>query len=238
MSCKERIRLLLVVISTFAALLAFPPAGFAASSSPELLAPGAGYASSEGSAEVQAVQRLLRRLGNAPGPIDGLYGPLTSAAVQRFQEAHALAADGVVGPLTRGRLAAERGRLRRARLERKSPARSQRAESVPEPAHPRPAGDQAQSAAPDSPSARTPWIAAVVGGLALVLLLVVLWRLVSHRRTRLPGRASPGPRLGLVCAALLATYAIGAATGAVFASHATPDRAAKPSTATAEPGPR
>ena len=77
-----------------------------------------------------------------------------------------------------------------------------------------------------------------MGGLALVLLLVVLSRLVSRRRARLPGQVSAGPRLGLVCAALLATYAIGAATGAVFASHATPDRAPKPSTATSEPGPR
>jgi hypothetical protein len=41
-----------------------------------------------------------------------------------------------------------------------------------------------------------------------------------------------------VCAALLAAYVVGAATGAVFASHATPDRGAKPSTATAEPRPR
>jgi uncharacterized membrane protein len=74
-----------------------------------------------------------------------------------------------------------------------------------------------------------------VGGLALVLLVVVLTRLVRRRRDRPSNQTTPGPRLGLVCAALLAAYVIGAATGAVFATHATPDRAAKPSTATAEP---
>jgi peptidoglycan hydrolase-like protein with peptidoglycan-binding domain len=229
MSCKGRTRLLVVALATLAALLSAPSAGLAASGSAELLAPGAGYGSPQGSPEVRHVQRLLRTLGNAPGPIDGLYGPLTAAAVQRFQESRALTADGVVGPLTRGRLAAARTRLHRAGLERKSPARVQRAESVPEPPVRSPVSTQPQRAAPDSPSARTPWLEGVVGGLALVLLLVVLWRLAGPR---------PGPRLGLVCAALLATYAVGAATGAVFASHATPDRAAKPSAATAEPGPR
>jgi hypothetical protein len=31
------------------------------------------------------------------------------------------------------------------------------------------------------------------------------------------------PRLGLVCAALLAAFVVGAASGAVFATRATPD---------------
>lgn len=230
MSCKRRTRLLVVAFATLAALLSAPSAGLAASGSPPLLAPGVGYASPQGSPQVRNIQRLLQRLGDGPGPIDGLYGPLTASAVQRFQEAHALAADGVVGPLTRDRLAAARTGLRKARLERKSPVRVQRSESVPEPRTDGPVNASPPRPTTESPSNRTPWVAGVVGGLALVLLLVVLWRLAS-RRTR-------SPRLGLVCAALLATYAIGAATGAVFASHATPDRGARPSAATAEPGPR
>ena len=137
----------------------------------------------EGSQPVRDVQRLLRRLGDAPGPIDGLYGPLTSASVQRFQEAHALAVDGVVGPQTMGRLVAERGRLHKAKLERKSPARSNRAESVPEqPPARSPAKAQPHQAKPNSSTGPSPWLAAAVGGLALVLLLVVLTRLVRPRR--------------------------------------------------------
>jgi hypothetical protein len=156
--------------------------------------------------------------------------------VQRFQEAHALAVDGVVGPQTVGRLVAERSKLRKAKLERKSPARGNRAESVTEQSPARsPANAQPDHAKPESSTGRSPWLAAVVGALALALLLVVVWRLTRRRRNQPRGEPSPGPRLGLVCAALLAAYAIGAATGALFASHATPDQGAKPSTATAEP---
>ena len=35
--------------------------------------------------------------GYAPGPVDGVYGPLTEGAVRRFQQAHGLAIDGIVG---------------------------------------------------------------------------------------------------------------------------------------------
>jgi hypothetical protein len=234
MFCKAWTRVLAVALASLVALLCVPSAGFAAGGSSELLAPGAGYASPEGSQSVRDLQRLLRRLGDAPGPVDGLYGPLTAAAVQRFQEAHTLMVDGVVGPQTVGQLTAERSKLRKAKLERKSPARSNRAESVIEqPPARSPATAPPDRAKPDSSTGRSPLLAAVVGGLALVLLLVVLSRLVRRRRDR--PQPAPGPRLGLVCAALLAAYVIGAATGAVFATHATPDRAAKPSTATAEP---
>jgi len=238
MFCKARTRALVIGLLAIAVILCAPSAGFAAADSATLLAPGAGYAIPKGSQPVRDVQRLLRRLGDAPGPVDGLYGPLTAGAVQRFQEAHALAVDGVVGPETMGRLVAERSKLRKAKLERKSPARSSRAESAIEqpPAGTRPTA-QPDRAEPDSSTGPSPWLAAVVG-LALALLLAVVWRLASRRRDRPRGQGTPGLRLGLVCAALLAAYVVGAATGAVFASHATPDRGGKPSTATAEPRPR
>jgi peptidoglycan hydrolase-like protein with peptidoglycan-binding domain len=236
MFCKRRTRTLVIGLLAFAVFLCVPSAGLAKANSADLLAPGAGYASPEGSQPVRDVQRLLRRLGDGPGPIDGLYGPLTTQAVQRFQEAHALAVDGVVGPHTMGRLVAERKQLRKAKLERKSPARGNPAESVTEqPAARTPTTAPPDRAKPESSTGRSPWLAAAVGALALALLLVVVWRLTRRRRNQPRGEPSPGPRLGLVCAALLAAYAIGAATGALFASHATPDQGAKPSTATAEP---
>jgi peptidoglycan hydrolase-like protein with peptidoglycan-binding domain len=49
---------------------------------------------------VKGLQRQLSRLGHEPGPVDGRYGPLTTAAVARFQESHELPADGVVDPAT------------------------------------------------------------------------------------------------------------------------------------------
>jgi hypothetical protein len=238
MSCKAWTRVLVAALAGLVALLCVPSTGFAASRSVELLAPGHGYGSPQGSQPVRDVQRLLLRLGDRPGPVDGLYGPLTTAAVRRFQEAHGLMVDGVVGPQTTGRLTAERTEQRKATAdpERESPARSTRAESVPEQPRDRsPANAQPDRASPESSTWRSRWPAAVVGGTALVLLLVVLARLARGRRPRPRGQHASGPRLGLVCAALLAAYVIGAATGAIFASHATPDRGARPSAATAEP---
>lgn len=55
---------------------------------------------------VQALQRQLSWLGLEPGPVDGRYGPLTTGAVTRFQQAHGLAVDGVAGALTADALAA------------------------------------------------------------------------------------------------------------------------------------
>ena len=65
--------------------------------------PGAGYAV-DGSGPVRALQRRLARAGFRPGPVDGLYGPLTEQAVRRFQSAHGLSVDGVAGPQTLTRL--------------------------------------------------------------------------------------------------------------------------------------
>jgi peptidoglycan hydrolase-like protein with peptidoglycan-binding domain len=76
-----------------------------------LLGPGAGYASRDGSRLVRQLQRQLTLAGDHPGPLDGRFGPLTEAAVIRFQTAHGLPVDGIVGPLTAGALRAGRRAL-------------------------------------------------------------------------------------------------------------------------------
>ncbi len=73
-----------------------------------VLAFGSGYASAHGSRAVRALQRRLSGLGYSPGPIDGRYGPLTDAAVIRFQAAHGLLTDGIDGPATTAALASAR----------------------------------------------------------------------------------------------------------------------------------
>jgi peptidoglycan hydrolase-like protein with peptidoglycan-binding domain len=50
---------------------------------------------------VAALQVTLRHHGVYRGPVDGVAGPLTTAAVMRFQRAHGLTPDGVPGPKTR-----------------------------------------------------------------------------------------------------------------------------------------
>jgi len=56
--------------------------------------------------DVLALQRRLVELGYRPGPLDGLYGPITESAVKAFQAAAGLVVDGIVGPRTRAALAA------------------------------------------------------------------------------------------------------------------------------------
>jgi Flp pilus assembly protein TadD len=73
-------------------------------SSSMVLAPGSGYSTERGSALVRSLQARLVRAGEAPGPIDGRYGPLTEHAVSRYQAAHGLQIDGIAGPQTFSRL--------------------------------------------------------------------------------------------------------------------------------------
>ena len=51
-------------------------------------------------AEVKQVQQILQGQGYNVGPVDGIYGPQTQAAVQAFQKSKGLIPDGIVGPLT------------------------------------------------------------------------------------------------------------------------------------------
>lgn len=53
---------------------------------------------------VKELQRQLHRLGLEPGMVDGRYGPRTTQAVKRFQEAHNLPADGIADPDTLSRI--------------------------------------------------------------------------------------------------------------------------------------
>ncbi|MEA4929478.1 MAG: peptidoglycan-binding domain-containing protein [Candidatus Limiplasma sp.] len=54
--------------------------------------------------DVLAVQARLLELGFDPGKADGVYGPMTAAAVITFQSSRQLDADGVVGPVTHAAL--------------------------------------------------------------------------------------------------------------------------------------
>ncbi|HEX6603141.1 MAG TPA: peptidoglycan DD-metalloendopeptidase family protein [Solirubrobacterales bacterium] len=50
--------------------------------------------------DVAALQFLLQRAGHGPGRADGVFGPLTQAAVLRAQRAAGIGADGLAGPAT------------------------------------------------------------------------------------------------------------------------------------------
>lgn len=51
----------------------------------------------------KAIQEILKDFGPPydPGPVDGIYGPRTRAAVSKYQEDRGLGVDGIAGPVTR-----------------------------------------------------------------------------------------------------------------------------------------
>jgi peptidoglycan hydrolase-like protein with peptidoglycan-binding domain len=209
-------------------LLSFPAAGLAADqlTTAGTLTRGAGYSSPAESQPVRELQRNLQRLGARPGPVDGLFGPLTEAAVQRFQGAHGLATDGVVGPQTKSRLlalGAKRSATATSRqthtgqLTRKSPSGGTPDESAIEQHPARIAPSVALTrAGPPASEGTPPELLALLAVLAAGALLLALR--TYGRRAR-----EATVNFGMVCAALLATFVIGAATGAVFATQAAPD---------------
>ncbi len=60
-------------------------------------------------AEIQEKLRALELAdsGNSPVPVDGIYGPMTTAAVERFQRRHGLPVTGIVDRETYYKLVAE-----------------------------------------------------------------------------------------------------------------------------------
>lgn len=54
--------------------------------------------------EVKELQKFLNEKGFESGKEDSIFGPITKAAVMRFQIANGLKGDGIVGPLTRAAL--------------------------------------------------------------------------------------------------------------------------------------
>ena len=58
---------------------------------------------------IREVQEALASFGYRPGPLDGIWGRQTQAAVRAFQSDHGLQPDGVVGPLTLAKLFPQAG---------------------------------------------------------------------------------------------------------------------------------
>jgi hypothetical protein len=162
------------------------------------LAFGTGYGRPNGSPQVREIQRLLLRVGYRPGPVDGMFGPLTRASVQWFQIKHSLRPSGAVDAATLALL-----RLR---------SRGDYPPGTPTTAPPEPAAPSAQPVAGGKPAAHSPApapaaqirahnssrgsvapavIAGAVAGLALLAAGLLL--LVTRRRRREAPPSAPEP---------------------------------------------
>lgn len=76
------------------------PATTAANTTPSSVAPAQTLNPGDTGPQVKKLQQALAAAGFSPGKPDGVYGPTTKVAVERFQVAKGLAEDGVVGPAT------------------------------------------------------------------------------------------------------------------------------------------
>src|SRR5690349_18080122 len=92
----QRLTLIMVAALVVAAL---PESARAA-----VLAEGAGLDTPAGAPKVALLQQRLWLVGIAAGPVDGRFGPLTAAAVRRYQDRDGLAVDGIAGPRTQAAL--------------------------------------------------------------------------------------------------------------------------------------
>jgi peptidoglycan hydrolase-like protein with peptidoglycan-binding domain len=122
----------------------------------QLLAEGIGMGPNP-SVRVRVMQRALNKRGydlGAPG-VDGRFGPLTAAAVRRFQSRTGLVVDGLVGRRTRRALGLRQSASATRRPSRTKPTPQAPAQNAPKSAPQTPA-QNAPKSAPQTPAQNAP----------------------------------------------------------------------------------
>ena len=153
--------LALVAAAVVTTAVAPAPASAASKPTPEL-AQGAGMGAKP-SAAVRRVQRVLHTRGYSLGQpgVDGRFGPLTDAAVRRFQADSGLAADGIVGPKTRTVVSRIARRQQRSSSARRTGSRTKKSTLPKLVTTSPPATKTAPAATNDDKSTNAGWLVAI-----------------------------------------------------------------------------
>jgi peptidoglycan hydrolase-like protein with peptidoglycan-binding domain len=189
---------------------------------------GTGFGHRGGSQMVRDVQRRLSRLGYRPGPVDGLFGARTWAAVHWFQVKHGLTPDGVAGPQTLSLLRERTGGAPAPKLLRDDrPAGRGTAPQLPPAAAPadrsgKPAGGGGDGGAPVTLVALALLLLAVPAALAVTML--------RRRRQETPKQRRPGPADRKVAAGPAPHTHAGASAARTNGAATAPAAAAPPRT--------
>ena len=158
---------------------------------------GTGSHRAGGSERVREVQRRLWALGYRPGPVDGIFGARTKAAVEWLQIKHGLRPSGVVSLATlvvlRGRTTSRTAPAPRVRAAEPA-SRASVPRPAPEPVAPPISGSaQRQWLAGGDPSGPPLWLVAALA--ALLFTGLQLWTIArGQRRTSPPKPCPAAPR--------------------------------------------
>jgi peptidoglycan hydrolase-like protein with peptidoglycan-binding domain len=152
---------------------------------------GTGFHRPGGSERVREVQRQLWNLGFRPGPIDGLYGPQTLAAVKWFQIKHGFRPTGVVDLGTLALLRERTGAAPAGSHTSDKPVRAERPAARGAAPQPQPAAQPAEGGQKQAGEHSTVPVPVQLIAVALLLLAAPL-AFTAVRRTR--RSESPKPR--------------------------------------------
>jgi DNA invertase Pin-like site-specific DNA recombinase len=181
--------LLALVAATVVTTAVAPAPASAASETIPQLAQGAGMGAKPSPA-VRRVQRVLHSRGYSLGRpgVDGRFGPLTDAAVRRFQADSGLAADGIVGPKTRTVVSRVERRQQRSSSARRTGSRTKKP-TLPKLVTTNPPATKTAPAGNDSDEGTSAgWLVAIALAAAVAAFCVA----IAARVRRRPGRRPAG----------------------------------------------
>ncbi len=189
---RRTLTVLLALVAAAVVTTAVAPAPARAASKPiPELAQGAGMGAKP-SAAVRRVQRVLHSRGYSLGQpgVDGRFGPLTDAAVRRFQADSGLAADGIVGPKTRTVVSRIERRQQRSSSARRTGSRTKKSTLPKLVTTSPPATKTAPAATNNDKSTDAGWLVAIALAAAVAAFCVAIAASVLRR----PGRRPAGGR--------------------------------------------